>query len=71
MKDKHTFGGMTMKKSTTNTTPLWVSDVYQPEGADRPSFNRPVSAPVEQESEQEANTLAQVVSRANRLDSRR
>jgi hypothetical protein len=59
-----------MKNQTTNNPPAWVTDIYMPEGSDRPSFNRPVSRPANSEAEQTNHYLAEVIARANGAESR-
>ena len=47
-------------------TPTWVSDVYTPEGVDRPTHNRPTTQKPLDSAEEELH-LEQIISLANRL----
>jgi len=49
-----------------NLQPTWVTDVYTPEGADRPSHNPPVTQSPDELSTERQTSLAEVVSEANR-----
>ena len=55
-----------MNNERLNSQPSWVSDVYTPEGADRPSHNPPVTRLDEDLSIDKPTSVADVVSEANR-----
>jgi len=59
-----------MKDSTSATASTWVTSVYMPEGSNRPDHNRPISGLPEAEQEQAPATIAEIVARANRQQSR-
>lgn len=55
-----------MKDQIATSRPMWVSDIYQPEGTDRPTYNRPVSTSRDDDSRDQEQSLAEIVSELNR-----
>ena len=55
-----------MDNERLNSQPSWVSNIYIPEGADRPSHNLPVTHSQEEFPTERPTTIADVVSEANR-----
>ena len=53
-----------MNNQNSNST--WITEIYTPEGADRPTYNRPVTATASAEPERPPLTLAEIVAQANR-----
>jgi hypothetical protein len=43
----------------------WVTNIYTPEGADRPDHNSPTSKHVTEEPDEPQRTVADIVSRIN------
>jgi hypothetical protein len=49
-----------------STEPIWITNIYTPEGNDRPSYNAPTTHKASDEGSRQPLTLAEIVARANK-----